>query len=100
MPIYRAIRTRARTWSQDFDAGLDKARQFFVFEPFSRLASHMTIKRRVFVAIVEGKLELRVKRLRVRLGVLFVAFIFLLFICLFIIFIFFFFLLTARLEKS
>ena len=45
MPIYRA-RTRRRT------------RQFFAFPPFSRPASPMTIKRRVFVAIMEGKLEL------------------------------------------
>ena len=97
MPLYRAIRTRARKGSQDFDAGLDKARQFFVFEPFSRPASgfrgNRGRKARVTVRV-------RVKRLRVRLGVLFVAFIFLLFICLSIIFIDLFFLLTARLEKS
>ena len=43
MPIYRA-----------------RTRQFFAFPPFSRPASPMTIKRRVFVAIMEGKLELRV----------------------------------------
>ena len=30
----------------------------FAFPPFSRPASPMTIKRRVFVAIMEGKLEL------------------------------------------
>ena len=45
MLIYRA-RTRRRT------------RQFFAFPPFSRPASAMTIKRRVFVAIMERKLEL------------------------------------------
>ena len=45
MPTYRA-RTRART------------RQFFAFPPFSPPASHMTIKRRVFLAIMEGELEL------------------------------------------
>ena len=69
MPIYRA-RTRRRT------------RQFFAFPPFSRPASPMTIK------IEEGfcgnhgrKARVRVRvsgmirRLRVRLGVLFVAFL-------------------------
>ena len=45
MPIYRA-RTRRRT------------RQFFAFPPFSRPVSPMTINRRIFVAIMEGKLEL------------------------------------------
>ena len=54
----------------------------------------------VFVAIVEGKLELRLgfglRGYELELGVLFVAFIFLLFICLFIIFTDLFFLLTAR----
>ena len=45
MPIYRA-RTRRRT------------RQFFAFPPFSRPASPIIINRRVFVAIMEGKLEL------------------------------------------
>ena len=41
MPIYRA-----------------RTRQFFAFSPFSRPESPMTIKSRVFVAIMEGKLEL------------------------------------------
>ena len=41
MPIYRA-RSRVRT------------RQFYAFPPFSPLTSHMTIKRRVFVVIMEG----------------------------------------------
>ena len=48
IPIYRA-----------------RTRQFFAFPPFSPPASHMTIKRRVFLAIMEGKLAVRV---RVRLG--------------------------------
>ena len=73
-------------------------RLFFAFPPFSRPASPMTIKRKVFVAIIEGKLELGFTRLRVRLGVVFVAFILLLFICLLIIFIDLFFFLGERLE--
>ena len=52
MPVYRA-RTRRRT------------RKFFAFPPFSPPVSHMTIKKRVFLAIMEGKLTVRV---RVRLG--------------------------------
>ena len=35
-----------------------RTRQFFAFPPFSRPASPMTIKRTVFVAIMEGKHEL------------------------------------------
>ena len=42
----------------------------------------------------------RIRRLRVRLAVLFVAFLKLLFICLLIIFVYLFLLLTERLEKS
>ena len=94
MPIYRA-RTRRRT------------RQFFAFPPFSRPASPMTIKieegfcgnhgRKARVRVrVRTRIRLRVRvsgmirRLRVRLGVLFVAFFKLLFICLLIIFIYLF----------
>ena len=103
MPIYRA-RTRRRT------------RQFFAFPPFSRPASPMTIKieegfcgnhgRKARVRVrVRTRIRVRVsgmiRRLRVRLVVLFVAFLKLLFIYLLIIFIYlFFFLLTERLEKS
>ena len=109
MPIYRA-RTRRRT------------RQFFAFPPFSRPASPMTIKieesfcgnhgRKARVRVrVRTRTRIRVRvrvrvsgmirRLRVRLGVLFVAFFKLLYICLLIIFIYLFiFLLTERLEKS
>ena len=62
MPIYRA-RTQP-----GLELGLEpglrartrrRTRQFFAFPPFSRPASPMTIKRRVFVAIMEGKLKLR-----------------------------------------
>ena len=61
MPIYRA-RTRARTQART--SGSTRARirhrtrQFFAFPPFSRPTSPMTIKGRVFVAIMEGELEL------------------------------------------
>ena len=94
MPIYRA-RTRRRT------------RQFFALPPFSRPASPMTIKieegfcgnhgRKARVRVrVRTRIRVRVRvsgmirRLRVRLGVLFVAFLKLLFICLLIIFIYLF----------
>ena len=94
MPIYRA-RTRRRT------------RQFFAFPPFSRPASPMTIKieegfcgnhgRKARVRVrVRTRIRVRVRvsgmirRLRVRLGVLFVAFFKLLFIFLLIIFIYLF----------
>ena len=119
-----------------------RTRQFFSFPPFSHPASPMTIKGWVFVAIVEGKLEMgmglgqvqgqvrvlglglgqgqgqgkvrvrvragahlfngllvRVRRVRVRLGVFFVAYILLLFICLLIIFINLFFCLE-KYQKS
>ena len=57
MPVYRA-RTRRRT------------RQFFAFPSFSPPASYMTIKKRVFLAIMEGKLAVTVRVwLEVRLGV-------------------------------
>ena len=55
MAIYRA-RTRART------------RQFFAFPPFSPPASHMTIQKKVFLAIMEGKLAVRVRVRGWRLG--------------------------------
>ena len=96
VPIYRA-RTRRRT------------RQFFAFPPFSRPASPMTIKieegfcgnhgRKARVRVrVRTRIRVRVRvrvsgmirRLRVRLGVLLVAFFKLLFICLLIIFIYLF----------
>ena len=48
MPVHRA-KTRRRT------------RQVFAFLPFSPPASHMTIKKRVFLAIMEGKLAVRVR---------------------------------------
>ena len=58
MPVYRA-RTRRRT------------RQFFAFPSFSPPASYMTIKKRVFLAIMEGKLAVRVRVwLEVRVGVM------------------------------
>ena len=59
MPIYRA-RTRARTGR--------RTRQFLAFPQFSRPASPMTVKRRVFVAIMEGKLELGLGLVRLGLG--------------------------------
>ena len=62
MPKYPA-RTRARNSSQELEPGLRartrrRTRQFLAFPPFSPPASHITIKRRVFVAIMEVKLEL------------------------------------------
>ena len=40
---------------------LARTRQCFALPPFSPPASHMTMKRRVFVAIMEGKLAVRVR---------------------------------------
>ena len=54
--MYRA-RTRARTQAWTRARTRRRTRQF-AFPPFSRPAGPMTFKRRVFVAIMEGKLEL------------------------------------------
>ena len=62
--MYRA-RTRARIRAWTRARTRRRTRQFFAFPPLSRPAGPMTFKRRVFVAIMEGKLELG---LRVRLG--------------------------------
>ena len=64
MPMYRA-RTRARIRAWTRARTRRRTRQFFAFPPLSRPTGPMTFKRRVFVAIMEGKLELG---LRVRLG--------------------------------
>ena len=55
--MYRP-RTRARTQVWTRARTRRRTRQFFVFPPFSRPAGPMTFKTRVFVAIMEGKLEL------------------------------------------
>ena len=52
MPLCTGKLTSKPELEHGLDAGLD---QFFAFPPFSPLASHMTIKRRVFVAIMESK---------------------------------------------
>ena len=52
MPFCTGKLTLKLELEHGLDVGLD---QFFAFPPFSPLASHMTIKRRVFVAIMESK---------------------------------------------
>ena len=52
MPFCTGKLTSKPELEHGLDAGLH---QFFAFPPFSPLASHMTIKRRVFVAIMESK---------------------------------------------
>ena len=52
MPLCTGKLTSKPELEHGLDAGLD---QFFAFPPFSPLASHMNIKRRVFVAIMESK---------------------------------------------
>ena len=47
--------------TQDLARNQCKTQQFFTFPPFSSSASHMTTKRRVFVAIMEGKFAVRVR---------------------------------------
>ena len=47
--------------TQDRARNQCKTQQFFAFPPFSSSASHMTTKRRVFVAIMEGKFAVRVR---------------------------------------